>query len=736
MKKEKLSKKIARMNSKSSKPKKERTPEQQKRAKIIKWTVGGVVFASLLGLAIGLPLGISTNQTTTVSTRDPKQTVVTISTPNKGIDLSVEDILNGVKTEQVLSQEQFNEAKKTLTKYLYEQEYDAEQLFKKAWDKSKVEGTTSDNSRFYTKLKSYDDIKAEKEKFLKDERRRYQRSYGYDNWESEFNKYLTNDAQFGGATTIESAVDYLVSKEIEQKSLARFSPEFSTEFLYKDVKNRVLSEDVKDKNGNVVFKKGDRLFKGIIVLEDDADKGDLKANASIPNIDKKDDAQKTPEEKEKSKLEAKVSAFLTKSFVKEYMNANNVVNKFYFADNAQLKDRFKFFNVSQITLNIKPATDNSQTAWTISKDVLKEILKYSITEINQADQTNPQPTTKEVKTTLSVLENFKGAFSDDKAQNDMDKQLLNFINSSTNKSNSRYLGQQPIRNLNQLFSESTEYGLSFIDNLFTKHEATNILSQTLFNKLKEVLFVDENANLLPEASTLANKPLTEINELNRKITEFIDKMSDGDLKKAGGVFKEVFGEKNTNAQDTNSYRIYSVYKLRDDANIVFSSKGMQIIVSQKIDSADSLNDIIKKQLQLNANNQYDQQINSTIRVNDLFKELSNDNFVLNGLFENNDFTNKLLEEQKANKSQEEKDKYIQELKTLVSNNISSFYINQILDLNSKIQTTTDTIKKNNTNADFNFDAQKIQWQIKGKETQSDQEAVYEALKTHFGITNK
>ncbi|MGZ9414136.1 HinT-interacting membrane complex protein P80 [Mycoplasma sp. 5370] len=726
MSKEKLSKKLARLNSKSEKKqKKERTPEQIKKRKIL----NGVLFASaalvVSGLAIGIPLGITNAQPTKIAARADSDILVSISTPNGPKNLNLQDIINATQTDSVINKEQFDEAQKVLINYLYEEEYEASQLFKKAWDKSYVAGKTSANDRFNPNFKSYDDLKQSQQKFLEDERRRYQRTYGFQNWESEFNKYISTDPKFGGAVNFDKAVEYLTYKEAEKKAFARFTPEFSTTYLYKDVKNRVLSEDIKDKNGNIVYKKGDRLFKDIIILEDDADKGSNVVNGFIPNIERESDKSKTESEKEKIKDEYKVSAFLTNSYVKEYMNANNVINKFYFNNNALLKDKFSFFDVSQLVIHANQNSSNAQDAWTIAKADLKELLRYSVTQINSNDLT-----TQEVKTTLSLIENFKGnTATSDENQKSTDRILLNTINSSVNKTNAQNLGQLPLRNLSQIFdSEDSSYGITFLDNVFSAKEATHILSTTLFSKIKEKLFANGHENLLPDASTLTNKKLTEINELNKKIADFIDKLSDGELKKAGEAFKETFGE-----TTGSSYRIHTIYKLTENSSIIYSSKGLNIILKNSINTFDKLQEILKKELQLNANNQINSSITNRLKINDLFNELKNESFVLKDTISDEKFKTKLLTDVKSNKSEEEKTNYIKSLEKNIDNKIISYSNDLILKINTKIETYLTEIKKYNLNADFNFDNTKNYWTITGKTEKSDVDTIYDALQKHFGI---
>ncbi|WGI36789.1 HinT-interacting membrane complex protein P80 [Mesomycoplasma lagogenitalium] len=730
MSKENIFKKIARMNSKNKSKKKDtnKTPEQIKKAKTIRYSLFGLGFVSLSAIAIGVPIGFANVKKVVIDKRDDNSLLVSFSSPDgKDVDLTMKELLDSVKVPSVLNKEKMEEAKKTLVKYLYQEEYEASKLFKEAWDKSYVEGKTSSNSIFNPNFKSYEEVQNEQKNKLEDQRRQYQKNYGYENWESEFNKFLTTNAQFGGATTFEKAVEHLTYTTIQAKALSRFTPEFSTAFLAKDVKNRVLSEDVKDKNGNIVFAKGERLFKDIIILDDSSDKGNSATNAFLPNIDKKENAQKTPKELAKIAEDYRVSAFLTKSYVKEYMNANNVVNKFYFSENAILKDQFYFYDISQLTINATQNQTNAQSFWKIAKNDLKELLKYSVTELNENN------TTKTVKTHLELIENFKGASSDDKNQNVNDKILLDSINSSVNKSNAQFLGQKGLRNLSQIFSgEDASYALAFVNDVYSAKEANNIFSQTLFTKIKEKIFKNGNEILLPESSSLANKSLSEITELNRKLSEFIDKLSDGDLNLVGDAFKETFGETSTNGQP-NSYKISTIYKLSENNFVVYSSKGLNIVTKNEINTFDKLQNILKKELQLNANNQNDSSFKSRLQVSQLFDQLKEDQFVLKELLTNDKFKNKLLEENQANATQEAKDEYLNTLNKNIDNAVNSYSLNKILEINKKVEPYLETVRKNNLNADYKFSDSLNQWVIVNKETKSDIETIFEALQKHYGI---
>ncbi|UWD34324.1 HinT-interacting membrane complex protein P80 [Mesomycoplasma molare] len=725
MSKEKISKKIARLNSKEkNKESQNKTPEQIKKQKIIKWSLLGVFSSILTAMAIGIPLGVSNISPRIAETRKPDTQVASIISPNNVLNITVSDLEKISKTESVANKEEFDQAKISLVKFLYEEEYKASKIFKNAWDKSFVNGKTSANSRFNSSLKSYDEVKETQRKFLEDERRRYQRSYGFQNWETEFNKYLSTDPKFGGSADFEKAIEYLTYKDIESKAFARFTPQFSTQFLYKDVKNRILSEDIKDENNNVIFKKGDRLFKDLIILDDSDDKGDKEVNAFIPNIEKTSDVQKTEEEKLKIKDEYRVSAFLTNSYVKDFINANEVVKRFYFDNDALLKDKFAFYSISQLTINATQNDKNANESWKIAKNDLKELLKYKVTAIDSSTQN-----ASEVKTTLEIIENFKGNSTKDLKNRENDRILLNTINSSTNKENSQNLGQLPLRNLNQIFdTEDVSYAISFLDNLFSAKETNQILSTTLFNKLKEKLFTNSNASLLPDASTLNNKKLIEINEINRKIDDFIDKLDEGELKKAGDAFKETFGE-----SDNQSYRISTIYKLSKNNFIIYSKKGLNIIAKEEIKTFDKLKELIKAELQLNANGQNDSSIKSNIKLNELFKELQADSIVLKQAINQKTFTDLLLKEHKANKSEEEKTKYIDSLKRNIENQFITYNNIQILAINSKIESYLNDIKKYNLNSDYNYENTKHDWFIKNKEEQNDVQTIYLALQKHFGL---
>ncbi|MBY7705341.1 hypothetical protein JIY74_35040 [Vibrio harveyi] len=186
---------------------------------------------------------------------------------------------------------------------------------------------------------------------------------------------------------------------------------------------------------------------------------------------------------------------------------------------------------------------------------------------------------KVVRNGLDSLESFKKEAESYKT-NQEDKVLLTVINPSTNKTLANSYGKLPLQNLSQIFeNNSVQFGLSFLDKLYKPKSTTQLLSKTLFENIKSEVFKD-NKNLLPDSSSLVGKTVAEIKEINRRLKDYIEKLSDTELNKAGEALKKTFGEEKDN------FRISNSYSLTDNPNIriVFDDKGMSILKVSQIKS--------------------------------------------------------------------------------------------------------------------------------------------------------
>ncbi|SYV92161.1 Uncharacterised protein, partial [Mesomycoplasma hyorhinis] len=186
---------------------------------------------------------------------------------------------------------------------------------------------------------------------------------------------------------------------------------------------------------------------------------------------------------------------------------------------------------------------------------------------------------KVVRNGLDSLESFKKEAESYKT-NQEDKVLLTVINPSTNKTLANSYGKLPLQNLSQIFeNNSVQFGLSFLDKLYKPKSTTQLLSKTLFENIKSEVFKN-NKNLLPDSSSLVGKTVAEIKEINRRLKDYIEKLSDTELNKAGEALKKTFGEEKDN------FRISNSYSLTDNPNIriVFDDKGMSILKVSQIKS--------------------------------------------------------------------------------------------------------------------------------------------------------
>lgn len=716
-----LLQKIARLNSKENnnnpKDKKSKKPISKKR-KMVYSAIGIGSFILILGLGIGVPVSASSTSGSLIQQRADSDVLVSIATPSGEQNILASQLLKAIKSTGEEQNEELKKAKKKIVEYLYDQEVKNAELFQKAWNDSNSD-KTSNNSRTFT-IRSQQEIRTEQENKLKDERARFQKNFGFNNWETEFNKELTTP-KYGNAKTFEDAVDYLTFQALIPVAFSRFKFEFNTSFTNSDVTNRVLKNDIKDDSGQVVFHQGDRLFKNIINLS--TKEGEDFINGFLPNIKNPKDENQKPEDIEKNKENQTVAAFLSKSFVKDYMYPKKLFDEIYFNDGAILKDNFELFDMSKIVVNVKTDDKNSQSAWKIAKADLEQLLTYFLVEV-QEDGLKA----KVVRNGLESLESFKKEEESYKT-NQEDKILLTTINPSVNKQTADTFGKLPLQNLSQIFeNNSVPFGLSFLDKLFTPKSTTQILSKTLFDKIKSEVFKN-NENLLPESSTLVGKTVAEIKEINRRLKDFIEKLSDTELNKAGEAFRNTFGEA------TNNFRIHYSYALTDNPNIkiVFDDKGMQILKVSQIKTWDDFDKIIHKELQLKANNQFDNKINSNINLSSLLSELQNDDFALYSSIKDQKFKDVLLNDKL--RTEQEKQKYLADITQLSDNFLVSFVINKVLKINSNIQTYLKKELENRLVDDYVFNDQQKFWAIKTQMDKKASQAILDELQTWFKLGN-
>lgn len=700
MKKQNIFQKIANLNSdiKGNKPAKE--PVKKKKVWISLIATAG--FLTVIGLGVGIPLYYSNVNKNFLNKRDPKTEIVDLKSPKKSKNLKVEDLLSVFRSTHSKQRDNLQEAQKYLIEFLYNQEYQASKVFQAAWENSNSDKTVG-NSRRFT-LQSFDEIRESQKKYLQDERSRYQRTFGFNNWESEFNKYLNSDSRFNNAVNFEQAVNALTIQNARDIAFARFKLGFNKNFTKSDVEDRVLKDDIKDEKGKVVYKKGDKLFQGLI---------EIGKNGFSPNISRTGQNQNLKEQK--------IVAFLSNSYIKEYMNPEKIINEIYFDAKAPLKGNFNFFEISQISVNAKPNNKDAKAPWELTKQTLEELLTYKILKTSS----NSISAVK-VSNNLELIEQFKGGNSNDVEQNNQDKILLSTINYEKNKQNATVFGKLPIASLNQILSSNEAgYIFPFLANITNYQTNSKLFSKILFEKLKLLVFKN-SPSLLVEPSSLNSKPISEIKSLNERLKTFIQGLSDNQLKDAGKAFLETFGA------SENDTRVKLVYKIRDDLNVALDSKGIKVLAINKISNLGQFNEIVKKQLQLSANNQVDSKQNSTINLDQLFADISNNDFIQALLIGNPDYQNQLLASKKTN-SQQEKNEFLTSIVQSSTNYLNFYILDQVLKINRKLQDYISNATLNDLNADFWYNNQKERWELKANSGKELRQAIIDNLESLFNF---
>ncbi|MDW2834810.1 HinT-interacting membrane complex protein P80 [Mesomycoplasma ovipneumoniae] len=698
MKKQNIFQKIANLNSDSRKKPQEKAPAKAKKIWIpITLTAG---FLTVIGLGVGIPLSYSSGGTNHLEIRDPKSDIVILKSPISDKNIKVEELLSVFKSDNSKQRDDLREAQKYLIEFLYNQEYEASKVFQAAWDNTNTDKTQG-NSRRFT-LQSFNEIRQSQRNFLNDERSRYQTTFGFNNWETEFNKYLNSDPRFNNAVNIDQAVEALSINAAQDVAFARFKLGINKNFTKSDIEDRILKDDIKDEKGQVVYKKGEKLFAGLI---------EIGKNGFGPNI-------VSPNPTSVSN-DPKISAFITNSFIKEYVNPTKIINEIYFDPKAPLAGNFNFFEISQISINAKPNPRDAKSPWSVDKKTLQELLTYKVLKTSSESSLAEQ-----VSNNLELIENFKGGNSTDPTQNNQDKILLSTLDYENNKRSAEILGQLPIASLSQtLTNNEAGYIFAFLENSSSSVPKQKLFSKTLMEKLKDLLF--KNApSLLVDPSELNSKPISEIRSLNQRLHSYIQGLSDNELTQAGKAFLETFGA------NENDYRTHLVYNLGDNLKLVLDSKGMKVLSLNKISSLEEFNKIISHQLQLSANNQVDSKQNSTINMSQLFADISNNNFIQSLLVRDANYQKQLLESKKTTVEQEKTDFLNSVLQS--SENFLNFYVlSQVLNINQKLQDYISNATLNDLSADFWYNNQKERWELKADPSKELRQAIIDKLESLF-----
>lgn len=698
MKKQNIFQKIANLNSDSRKKPQEKAPAKAKKIWIpITLTAG---FLTVIGLGVGIPLSYSSGGTNHLEIRDPKSDIVILKSPISDKNIKVEELLSVFKSDNSKQRDDLREAQKYLIEFLYNQEYEASKVFQAAWDNTNTDKTQG-NSRRFT-LQSFNEIRQSQRNFLHDERSRYQTTFGFNNWETEFNKYLNSDPRFNNAVNIEQAVEALSINAAQDVAFARFKLGINKNFTKSDIEDRILKDDIKDEKGQIVYKKGEKLFAGLI---------EIGKNGFGPNI-------VSPNPTSVSN-DPKISAFITNSFIKEYVNPTKIINEIYFDPKAPLAGNFNFFEISQISINAKPNARDAKSPWSVDKKTLQELLTYKVLKTSSKSSLAEQ-----VSNNLELIENFKGGNSTDPTQNNQDKILLSTLDYENNKRSAEILGQLPIASLSQtLTNNEAGYIFAFLENASSSVPKQKLFSKTLMEKLKDLLFKNV-PSLLVDPSELNSKPISEIRSLNQRLHSYIEGLSDNELTQAGKAFLETFGA------DENDYRTHLVYNLGDNLKLVLDSKGMKVLSLNKISSLEEFNKIISHQLQLSANNQVDSKQNSTINMSQLFADISNNNFIQSLLVRDANYQKQLLESKKTTVEQEKTDFLNSVLQS--SENFLNFYVlSQVLNINQKLQDYISNATLNDLSADFWYNNQKERWELKADPSKELRQAIIDKLESLF-----
>ncbi|MGY6172342.1 HinT-interacting membrane complex protein P80 [Candidatus Mycoplasma pogonae] len=689
---------FARLNSKKNNKGQNSNPdsgEDKSNKKSKNWIIGLSV-AGVAAIGIGLAVGLTTTSATKIEALKNEEVLYEIKIPGGGVKkITVSDVVAASKNFFDEDQGEFAKAKRELVQYLYKKEVDASDLFQKAWNSSKEDGEADRNF----KLETLEQVREKEAKNLEDQKRTFQRSFGVQNWESEWKKELGTD-KYGKSSTEEQAIEFLVLRTIRNQAYGRWLPYIESSFSKKDIEERKAKEDISYTNSAqqvvVVYPKGERIFKNFLNTKNTINNAN-EVNAIFPNINGNEINEKTL-----------ASAFLTKSFDPEYRKTNKLINSYV--------DTFSSaFNFSEVIIPAKQDANSAALSWEITKKDLVDLLLYRVLD-NVDNNLN-------VKQNIELITSFEGALGKTSQQNENDKLLLNTLNSQINVQN--VLGAKPLSNIFEIFkNEEISYANGFLSNLYKAKDVPNLFAE-LLEKIKGVLFNDVNKEVyMPSSASLSTKKINEIEKINVNLENEINKLSDDQVKSlVGQVFRDVFATSQTD------FRTKTIYKIAENKYVFLSSKGVHFVVLQKLENLNQFNEVIRQQLQLEANSKIDKSIKPSTDISKTFSYINGEDMIFAQMIKDVEFQNYLKEKLAKNSSDDKKLELINSLTKIGQRIQDNFYINASLESQQKINAYLNQTIDNNINSDYEFNKSIADFSISGSNNSKPMAvAIYEAIR--------
>ncbi|EFF41302.1 HinT-interacting membrane complex protein P80 [Mycoplasmopsis alligatoris] len=566
--------KLTEMNASHEESKKPISHKKKRNIKV--WVTLGAL-ALVVTSAITIPLVINTVKVNYKDPRDASDQIIEfVDDKGEKVSISVEELTNSLKTEDLKIKEKNEELYKKVIFYLYEAEQKASAKFQTFWNFSRQIGEAENNN---IALKTIDEVRKLQKDKVNDLKRTTQNNYGFENWEKQFKTLLAGE-EYGKSSTEEQAIEFLVFKDIQSDALRSFQLENSKDSLFKTKKdiNRVASSDIfeLDKDGNkvldaneqpiILVKKGEKVFKEFI-----KDKNYFEVANSESIITLK-----------------------TKSFNPQKWSVDTFIDEF-------LKTNTPYVT-SMFTIPGTPPTLLS-SPWTVDKDKFTNFALYSI--IDNKVVLNGS--------LVSKFKNIEDYVLDANDQKNKDKAIFeNYLQTLSTDPDElkKNLGSTGVTSLTGLFkNDNVSLSMSIVSDLFeaNSHKLPEVNLEDLFkisfvgetktavDKLdKEIKSLEEKLKTTPTDSKSLNELADKTTELNRIIKTHLSQMKPDEFNLTiGENYRKLF-VKNVNNQNLLSFA-YNVTGA-NGIKAVISQAGITLLSNRKVDSKEKFLKLLKADL--------------------------------------------------------------------------------------------------------------------------------------------
>ncbi|WP_051521872.1 HinT-interacting membrane complex protein P80 [Mycoplasma leonicaptivi] len=509
--------------------------------------LGGLSLAIILGISI--PLGISVNKVDYVKPVEGDKTVFSFE---KSLNnFLVNQLEKSVNDKQKSVNDKIDDLYRKAIFYLYDQEVKGSKNYQLLYNGSLEQGESPKKD---LELKSIEEIRKNNQSKLDDLKSSYQRTYGFQSWENVYKEKLLSE-EYGKSTTEQEALDFLVFGDIENIAKRRFEVEITTvdtSDLTRTAKINIANND------QLLANSGDRVF---------------------PFYEEGKNYFINPNNKNKA------TVIRTKSFIKEYINADKLIKQ-YFNNN----------NLYQLSNIVLPGIqkENLEFAFDFSKENAKDkfinMLKYSVrkSDDNQIS----------FNKNIDIFKSFKDIenYGLNTKQNENEKQFLETkvtyeayldVLTMTKGSTLGNIGLNTFANLvksnnditigsilnSQFQNEENKLPQIDLDKLFALPVGIDTENEEKIKKLEEE--AKQILNSQDEEKIKLNKLAIKIEELNLVIEKMIKNLSDEQF---NNLIKTNY---NSQFNTTIGEKVWSsfIFNVKDmkDKKIVLNDKGINLV---------------------------------------------------------------------------------------------------------------------------------------------------------------